>query len=193
MTRNDPDAPEVVGSVINRRLDFIKKKHGKVGLDRFFQIINARMPMEEPLGPKSFKDTDYYPFNLYLDIIHASWDVVGPENDATKIRMEEAIAQDIGLLKFFVKWGLPPDEMAKKAAEYWRRFHRLGDLTAVEIAEGKAVVRLTDYFESPDFCYTLQHYLTGLVKLTAKKASTDHSACVARGDPYCEFVITWSK
>ena len=191
--RLDPEAPDVTGVLFNKRVEYIKKRFGQDGVDRVFENLNGGRPKDKRLSPDSFTEHEWYPFSLLVEFTKSCALAMGGDQSAAVAKMERAIAQDIGILKFFIKWTQSPPDLAKKAGEYWHKFHKGGELEVVDFGDNTGTLRLHDYYKEPVFCNGLASYFRGLMEMSQKDVGVKHTACTSKGDKYCEYTITWKK
>lgn len=189
----DPDAPDVIGVLFEKRVEYLKKRFGQEGVDSLFRHLNADRPKEKRLAPGCFKEHEWYPFSLHVELTKACESVLGGDPAASIAKMERTIAQDIGILKFFIKWTQSPEDLAKKAGEYWHKFHKYGELEVLDFGDSKVTLRLHDYHKEPMFCNGLGSYFRGLMEMSQHDVAVKHTACTSKGDRYCEYKITWKK
>ncbi len=94
-------------------------------------------------------------------------------------------ASDIGFLKFFVRFAMNPNKLAKKTQESWKNFYSFGELETENNERGNIEIALKGM---PYFSLYEQNFrgvLQGVMELTGEK-----NASIEIVDEYC-YSIKW--
>ncbi len=193
MRPTDTGVDAVSGALLNRHVNVVKKKMGTDGLQRFFDEVNKDRPRSKMIDSSSINEKEWYPFQLLLDFYDAESEVLVGDPKTKRRKLEHEIAQDLGVLKFFVKWVGSPAMLAEKAHERWRLLHKYGQLDVDNMGDTSGTLVLRDYFIDERFCYSMEGFLEGLIGVTKKDVKVHQTKCTAKGDDVCEFVLEWKN
>lgn len=85
--------------------------------------------------------------------------------------------------------------VVKSSHLIWRRYYDAGEMRVARLDDREAEIHLHDFPGLP-----LHHeeeiigWMEGALKLAqAAAAGVSHDLCLAKGDPYCRFVIRWQE
>jgi hypothetical protein len=173
-------------------MKFLRRKFGQDTVDR----ITARMSEEARKTSSTALVGSMYPIEHLGELIDAVAAELGIENPEINFRIaRESFKTTFSLLyKILLKFG-NPHFILKRTDAVWRKFASAGNLKCVEESDGRAVVRLTNFdFENEELCsQRLRGGFQALLELSGCKViDAQHSACRVRGDPYCEWLFTWT-
>lgn len=103
------------------------------------------------------------------------------------------LADAVGIYRFLTIV-LTPTALLHKASTLWSTVHSHGRLVVENETNGAARVRLTDFPSEEAHCARLSGWFEGAGELTgAKHTAVVHDACITRGNPDCEWQLTWGK
>ena len=57
--------------------------------------------------------------------------------------------------------------------------------------DGRAVVRIIDYFGGPYICPEFETNVAGFLSYIVRNARVKETKCVSQGNEYCEFLVIW--
>ena len=184
--------PNVKGSVLRSRLDFVEKKFGAPVLE----CVLTDLPEEErrTLG-LGLLPAQWYPFALGESLEKAILRVLGEDGRRTFLDMGRKSAEYnlAGVHKVFVHSGNPHGLLSRAPAIY-KLYYDTGHRTYEKT--GERTCTLTTY-ESETFseadCLTVIGWHERAVELcSGRHAVVDHPRCRARGDAVCEYLISWN-
>ena len=185
----DENVIDVRGIMLLNIIRYVKKRRGADGVRELMKHVSELEGRE--ISDKEIKEYEWYSHHLFKSFVFASARVFDTTPGEIATRLGTQTAKDLGFLRFFVKFTQTPEKIVHKSAEIWSQYHRIGKLRVVESKERRIVLRLTEYFGGPYFCNGLVSNIKGILEYTAKNVNVEESMCTSRGDPYCEFVITW--
>jgi len=95
------------------------------------------------------------------------------------------------IYRVFFKVGSPKMIIAR-ANRLWRQYHEVGSLETFDIESKSIRVRLTFPYTDLAFC----RLMTGTVFSSLERSGANnvilkHEKCAAKGDPYCQYYVTW--
>jgi hypothetical protein len=95
--------------------------------------------------------------------------------------------------KIFFRVGSPQFTM-KRATAMFRNYYDEGICRSPVAEAGHGVVEVTGIRPQwPEFCERVHGWLHRILELSgARKITTEHTACIGRGDPACLFEGRWS-
>ena len=184
--------PNVKGSVLRSRLDFVANKFGAPTLERVLAALPAedRRILERGLLP-----AQWYPFGLGERLENAILGALGEGGRQTFLEMGRRSAEYnlAGVHKVFVHAG-EPHQLLSRAPAIYQLYYDTGRRTYEKT--GEKTCRLVTY-ESETFseadCLTVIGWHQRAVELCAGlDAMVDHPSCRARGDDACEYLISWN-
>ena len=96
-----------------------------------------------------------------------------------------------GVYRFFARV-LTPEGLLSRAASMWSAMNTAGKMEVVSEGQGSALIRLSEYPSDPVMCMRIAGWIEQMADLTgAKNAVVRQLKCVAKGDPACEWRITY--
>ena len=169
------------------RFDYIKETHGPKGVAELFSKMRDRGYLG-PTRPNDFKIAQFYPVDCILILFDSYIEMYG--DDAFDLMARE-VAKRKGVVGWFVSWAGTPEAVIKRASKYWPNFYDFGKLDGkVEGNVGTLIGH--NVSPSPMFCRVLTNYYLGILEyIRAKGPATEHTKCVHKGDPHCEWKLTW--
>jgi len=78
------------------------------------------------------------------------------------------------------------------AGRIWKLYHSVGSLDVFDLEVRSARVRLTYPYLDLSFCrMTTGMFIASLEQSSAQSVRVAHEKCVAKGDRYCQYHVTW--
>jgi predicted hydrocarbon binding protein len=108
-------------------------------------------------------------------------------------RAGRAAAQDAvrGIYRFFAPV-LTPSALLGKASQMWKALYNQGNMVVERQTPGSVHLRVADFPSELAGCSRLTGWIEGMAELTgAKDLQIAHTRCYVRGDPECEWDVTW--
>jgi len=164
------------GSTFTANVKFIQSQLGDIGVQKVQEAF-ARVQCLHSF--KEFKEMDWYPLRCrvhFLEAVHTLW----PKNPKKIKQLGKHAAMDKGIIKFFVRFTMNPEQVLKKTQEYWSQYYTMGELeaTKVDIDAKTCTVVLRNFDLAPIFCEYLEGYFAGVLSLTGvKNASIKEVGC----------------
>lgn len=184
-----PDEDDIRGLIIENIVKYVKKRRGQMGVDRLFDYVGSHYGKK--ITQKDIVQHNWYPHRLFRTFVEGAAEVMGKDAGTLATEMGMFSSQNIGFLKFFLKFTKSPEDIITTAMDTWHQYHKMGRIEVVKIENGRCVVRVYDYFGGPYFCNGLASNMEGFLSYTAKNVHAEEVKCVSRGDDYCEYLITW--
>ena len=184
--------PNVKGSVLRSRLDFVEQKFGAAVLAR----VQADLPAEDrTILSRGLLPAQWYPFALGESLENAILRVLGEDGRGTFLDMGRRSAEYnlAGVHKVFVHSG-EPHRLLSRATAIYQLYYDTGHRTYEKL--GDTSCRLITY-ESETFsvadCLTVIGWHQRAVELCAgRNVKVDHPRCRAQGEDACEYLISWN-
>ena len=179
------------GSTAMATLDFLRRNYGEPILSGILERLDPSA-RDQILTAQT---TDHLPYGLLVAFWREADAVLSPDHPGW---MEEAGAFAIDSLGQQLYGGLlrktSPTEFMTQSVSLYRLYYSQGDMEAVEVQPGRAVVRLSGFDAlGPLFC---RRQLGGLRRATelagGKSVRVKHVRCSFEGDAYCEWELCWS-
>ncbi|MGH7720341.1 MAG: hypothetical protein ACREON_16040 [Gemmatimonadaceae bacterium] len=178
------------GSTARATLEFIRQAYGEALLES----VLARLGDETREQVVSAATTAELPYETLLAFWRAADEALGAEHPRW---MEDAGAFAVGSLGQRLYGGLwrrqSPVELITQSVSLFRLYYHPGDMVPVEVEAERAVLRLVGFDAMETlFCQRQTGGLRRAAELSGgKDARVKHVRCVAHGDAYCEWEMTW--
>ena len=184
---------EVRGAVL---LDVLRYAKSKASIS---EIINACPKRSQVVLSERLRGLTHYPYYVFPDLLNATDGLVG-SSDLAECESAGAFAARSNLqtkLGFFVKlYSNNPSRLIRSCGHVWQLFFRnAGEMKTIEAAANKTLVRIND-FDAIDRAHC--RYMFGWMSeamsfVGANIIESEESACICRGDAYCEFKCSWTQ
>jgi uncharacterized protein (TIGR02265 family) len=183
--------PNVKGSVLRSRLDFVEQQFGKDGL---FRLLERLPEPDRELLTKGLLPAQWYPFELGQRIDKVVMEVLAKGDRETfhQLGVRSADFNLKGVHQVFVHPG-NPQSLLRRAPAIYKLYYDTGHRTYEET--GESTCRLVTYdsesFSEAD-CLTVIGWHQRAVELCGgRNVAIDHPRCRAHGDTVCEYLISW--
>ena len=184
------EGKHVFGGVMIPRFKFVRDKHGEDGFEDLIDLMN-RNGYNGPEDEEIFKTAKKYPFNYLFIFLESYLELYGVDEFSS---MNRNMANEKGIVGFFVKWPTTPKDMIIKAGDYWPKFFDFGEFEGLMLEENKGVLMGKGVSPRPLFCRSLTDYFRGIVGNVEKiDFKIEHTHCVHRGDDRCDWTVSWKK
>ncbi|MFO7619496.1 MAG: hypothetical protein R6W91_07605 [Thermoplasmata archaeon] len=168
----------VRGSVINGYLKYVEKTWGKVGFERC--MAEAKLTEIKP------KDGTLYPYSMELEVIR--WISRNYGMESVKKAGKHTV-KNLGLLSYLVRFA-SIETMLGKAKDSYHEAYAFGHVD-IQITGKRAIAIMKDVSDIPENCQGWIGALEGLLELTRTDGRVLKTKCQLKGDPHCEYEITW--
>jgi len=183
----------IKGTALNSRCHYVVRHHGEAA----FEEVLARLgkPEYAEVLRKGVLKSEWYPFELYLELIRHIDAVCGTGDGSLYPVMAAQAAQDdlTTIYKVFFRIATPAFILSK-ARRIWSQYYDTGELVVVEHVAGRAIMEVRD-FEAPHraHCSSIAGWMQQCIVMTgASDAAVQHLSCRAQGDQRCMFSATWT-
>lgn len=166
------------GSSINGHLKYIEKRFGKIGLRECKKAVG----LDHKLMEKEF-----YPDKIQNDIL--KWLSRNHGQDMPRLSGKFTV-KNLGILAYIVRF-TSPEMMVAKARKSYDELYNFGKLETKVTEKGRIYVRLYDVCAIPERCKSWQGVLEGILELTHTEGKVEKTKCQLKGDPYCEYIVTY--
>ena len=168
----------VKGSVINGYLQFVEKTWGKEGIEA------CRTDLK--LNDIKIKDGHKYPNDMLLAVI--KW--ISDNKGMNYVRKAGNHAvKNLGMLAYIVRF-TKMETMIEKSKSAYQESYDHGDVE-MKIGDHQATAIMRDVSEIPENCVGWIGAMEALLELTHSKGKVVKTKCQLKGDPACEYEITW--
>jgi len=183
--------PNVKGSVLRSRLDFVKGHFGDEGLSRLLASLSEddRSVLTDGLLP-----AQWYPFDLGERLDSGIMRTLGG-GSATTFRRLGARSAEVnlaGVHQVFVHPG-DPHALLRRAPAIYKLYYDTGHRTYESLGPTscRLVTHESESFSAAD-CETVIGWHERAVELCGgRNPRIEHPRCRARGAPVCEYVLSW--
>lgn len=163
-------------------------------------LRQAIADMDEPtraMFSKRILISGWYPYPAFLcslgvTVRHLELD---PPNELKKLGKLSA-NRDLSNIFAIFKLILRPERLIKSCGVFWHKYYRnAGDIEAIAWQPDHTIIRITDFPDmDPRHCEYVNGYMMGLMEEINFRMLTDQETmCQSRGDPYHEFLYSWTK
>lgn len=184
--------PNVKGSVLRSRLDFVEKQFGRYALDGVMAVLGAeqRQTLSRGLLP-----SQWYPFSLGEQLEQAILKTLGEDARQTFLEMGRRSADYnlTGVHQAFVHKG-EPQRLLNRAPAIYNLYYDTGRRTCEEIGANQCRLVTHDSGIASELdCLTVIGWHQRAVELCdGRDVEVLHPLCRAQGDDVCEYLISWS-
>lgn len=181
---------KIKGIHILRVTEYAKKKRGVIGLNELLSRINKDRATPQKLSAEDFKESDWYPYELYIDFLTEADEICGTGDYSKIFDIGRHTIQNLGHLSYLTR---APDifEFTENAVKNWKSVYDFGRLEVVEKEEKRIVLRYHGFPKYRQTCRYFKGSLTGTLDICKLDGKVEETACVSDGDEYCEYVLTW--
>jgi len=180
----------VKGTAVRASLRFLQERFGPTGTG---SVLERLEPGDREMVMSGLLDSVWYPMPLLLRLMRAATEVHGAAEPELLRKMGRASAESgvRGVYKVFFKVG-SPQFIIGRAARVFGSYYDTGEIRVVESGPGRAVLDLTNFEGSREFCQRIQGWMERTMEMAgAKQLVPSHSQCCYEGDPVCRFEGTW--
>jgi hypothetical protein len=183
--------PSVKGAALLSRLSFVEEQRGRAGIERVLARLFAkdRARLEPQVLPFGWYDFD---LTERLDLAIAAEFSAG--NEIFLLLGARAAESEIAKKTGDKVLPSPLVILRRVSASYGAQYDR-GRRALEKTGDLGAVIRTidTDVASTSD-CLVFVGWLRKAIALAGgRSASVEHPSCLARGEPLCEFVCSWSS
>lgn len=183
------------GSAVQSTLGFLEAQFG-VGVAR--RVVTT-LAVTDRQAIAAVTPTDEVPYALLVRLWNAA-DVLLDKEQVEQRRgwAERAGEASIGSFGVQLYGGIlrkpTPHEFLTQSISLFRLFYQPGDISEVEEAPGRAVLRLVGFDPAtPVFCRRQTGGLRQAIALAGGGApQVEHVRCTLEGDAFCEWELTWA-
>lgn len=188
MEQNNDNAKHVFGGALVARLEYVKTKHGQLGLEEVFQ----KMKRKGYTGPENIKDIKLqqkFPINDFISLLEIYSELYGKDR---LMVMSRSAPKRKGIVGWFIRWAATPETILRKSGEYWPYFYDFGRLEGRLAAEKKGILTGHDIFVKTIMCESLTNYFLGVLEnVKVQNPSCKHTSCVNSAAKVCQWTLTW--
>jgi uncharacterized protein (TIGR02265 family) len=185
-------APGIKGNVLLSRLRYVRERGGE---EAFEQVMARLTPEDQKILRGWILHISWYPFELNQRLDAAIARVFSPD-DKSRVFLEmgraSAEANLAGPQKPFLRDG-DPHAMLSNAGKIYAAYYQAGRRTYEKTGERSGVLRTFDAesYSATD-CLTVVGWHERAVELCGgKDVKIVETRCRARGDPNCEYALSW--
>ena len=180
---------ETIGMAIIEYKEFILKDKGKKGLDKLEKTMaEIGYPQYKKIKPMKF-----YPLGLYALTLIAIERLFHFDDEKFQ-KMGRFNAKLSMIIRFFMKFFVSLERVAKVVPRMWRRYYTVGDLKTVEydVKKKYALLRLEKFKLHPLHCQVCKGYFSTILGIiVGSPVICQETKCVHRNDEYHQFLLKW--
>ena len=138
----------------------------------------------------SIREVEWYPLEALVAFLRTAKAALAPEDPAFFERQGRFAAQrqKEALLGVMVT---TPEARMMTAPTIWHMFYDVGRLVVCGDDPVTAVSRIHDFPTTPELCGRFRGIWEGMASTTERPAVATETRCVLRGDPFCEFTVSY--
>ncbi|MFQ5766499.1 MAG: DUF2378 family protein [Acidobacteriota bacterium] len=185
--------PNVKGSVIRSRLDFVRSHFGEEGL----KALSDALPEEDRrLLARSLLPAQWYSFEFCTRIDETVMAVLGQGRPETfrRLGMRSADFNLAGVHHVYVREG-DPHGLLRRAPAIYKLYYDTGHRTyeRTGVTSCKLVTYESESYSEAD-CLTVIGWHQRAVEICGgKNVRVEHPKCRAKGSEVCEYRISWEE
>lgn len=168
-------------------LAFVRESYGAEAVEKAVARLGAP---EQARFQSAFREVEWYPLEALVAFLRAAKALLAPDDASFFERQGRYAAQRQKNAFLSVMVGTPEARMLT-APTIWRMFYDVGRLEVVGDDPAAAISRILDFPTTPELCQRFRGIWEGLASTAARPAVATEPRCVLRGDPFCEFVVSY--
>ncbi|MBD3208582.1 MAG: hypothetical protein GF370_03960 [Candidatus Nealsonbacteria bacterium] len=181
---------EVLGDVIRTKALYVLERKGEHGVEKLEQAVREA---GYSVDYNKLDRMKFYPVGLEVATLLAMERIfeLGDEDFREMGAIEAKLTT---LMRFFMRYFVSLDRVAKEAPGMWRKVYTVGELKVTEINEEENYmkVRLEDFPFTPILCRAHEGWFAELIHVVLNKdVSCQEIKCNFKGDDYHEFIVRW--
>lgn len=182
-----PEERKVRGDVLLGHFKFARKTWGSDGL--------LRVAVEAGFHPDQINARSWYPAEMDRKLLRAEDHLYGDSTGDIAQRSGYHAATHLGILSYLARV-VPPRTMARKGVERyddafnWGRLH-IADEGTDEDGTEFIVMRFGEAWTDPILCKSWAGAMLGMLHLTRKGGTIEHTSCVHAGGEHCDYRLMW--
>jgi len=150
-------------------LDAVRYKRGTEGLNRIKTILEK----ECKINTNQLVEKEWYPLWYEFALLECAC-TLDTKPDSREVLENAAYiglrgAEDIGILKFFVKFTMTPNELAEKSKNDWRHFYTGGEFVVHKNTPGEIICEISGFPYFEIYEHNILGFLKGVLRLTGVK------------------------
>lgn len=180
------------GVVFTQDMGYILEKGGQAALKK---VESETERLGHPIDYMKIKPLAWYPIGLWVAHLLAVKQALNWENKDISDMGNAAPKYSI-LVKMLLKYFVSLKKSYQESPHYWRKHFTVGHLELPEFHEDEKwlIVRQCDIKIHPITCTLFSGYFLRIAQYVIKspKITIKEVKCMHRGDPYHDFLFTWS-
>lgn len=184
---SEPAERKVRGDILLGHFKFVRISWGSDGL--------LRVAVEAGFQPEQIKAKIWYPAEMLGKLLRAEDQLFGDGSGEVARRSGYHAATHLGMLSYLARI-VPTHLMARQGVERYRDAYNWGRLHIAD--EGVdddgiefALMRFEEAWSDPIQCHSWQGAFLGLLHLTRKDGTVEHTSCFHKGGEHCDFRLMW--
>jgi hypothetical protein len=181
---------QVRGALVSSAVQFVRETYGP---DAHERVLGALDPRARATLGKRIRDSSFEPVEHFVAYIEAARQILAPDDAGffrSLGRYTGRRARDSQGFKVMVA---EPESAVRMAPITWKAFYDTGRADARMTGPREALIRLVDFPSRASLCERSCGTLEGLVSTETLQATVEHTRCIARSDPCCEYRIMWTE
>jgi predicted hydrocarbon binding protein len=185
-------AVHVKGIVLNSRIAYVEKYHGKEGFER---VLEALSPEARAMVGGEILVSSWYPLQATVETLVTIDRLFGKGDLSLCREMGRYTARAAlagGVQQSFVREH-DPGFVIKMGPVIWRQYYDSGEIQVEQTGEESAISRIVD-FEEPHkvLCLSIQGWMEEAMEIWGgTEIQVTETKCLTRGEKCCEFVCSW--
>jgi hypothetical protein len=183
------DSVTVKGSPVRSLQKFIEQELSPEQRDQVF----ASLPAEYSRLRAPILATETIPVHLLNHFTEEAARVRNEPVETFARRAGREAAGDAvkGIYRFFALV-LTPAALLSKGAQMWSALYNRGQLQVLDQTDKSATIRLADFPSELPGCARITGWIERMAEMTGvKNVSIEQTRCFAKGDPQCEWKVSW--
>ena len=132
----------VKGEPVLQMLGYVKKRKGMEGVNQVLSFINKKYATKYKFS--DFKDMDWYSMKHYDSMLQGMEEVF-PDDDKMFTKACTHFLDNMGIMKYFVKFAMTPRQLMRKASKDFNKFYSTGVLTVEVMKKNHTKIKLSEF------------------------------------------------
>lgn len=180
--------PHVRGFVVLNTIRYLRERYGAGAHER---VLATLPPAQYATFASGLREASWEPLSDLVAYMEAARRLLAPGDDElyrNMGRFSGNLARAQSATRVMVQ---DPASTLRMGATLWSTYYDAGRLSLTALNADETLLRVHDFPIHRPICERNGGAFEGLVTDPGRPASHRESACVAWGDPHCEYVVTW--
>lgn len=178
----------VKGGKISSKLSFVKDRYGE---SKITEVLDS-MTVGDQQALAMVLDTEWYALETYDRLVRAICQTVGAGDETIYEKLGAHSAEQAYTSIYKVFRGKDPADLVKKFMNMHSMRNDPSEIEVISKEPGHCIVKVLKPKSTEALCKMSLGFFARAVQLSGGQGTrVRESQCSAKGDPYCQFELTW--